>query len=340
VPAGFPLSDPGDVPPSTEEAAASAAYLARKRRHADMERGGSAEPGVANPGSPVGTAPDVPVGPAAFPSSGGRWDEKRHDNYPGMAGAGFGDGWPAAAVDGAGGARRDPGDRMDGGVGRGAGVWDDRAWPAASQGDSRSRAAAGREDPWGAPTAARVLGAMLTPAGTGTRRPSTTAGDTPPAAPGRPPGRNATPLPAEIRTRSRGVTAGDIPPPVPGRPPGRTATPTTAGTGTRSPNSTAGDTPPAAPGRPPGRSATPLPATIGTRSRGGTAKDTPPPVPGRPPGRTATPTTAALGARSPAGTAGSTPPMPPVPAPGVRAPRAGTPVPTTTARRRRCWSLG
>jgi len=149
VPAGFPLSEPGDVPPSTEEVAASAAYHARKRRHADMERGGPAEPGVANPGSPVGAAPDVPVGPAAFPASGGRWDEERNDHYPGMAGAEFGDGWPAAAVGGAGGARRDPGDHMDGGVGRGAGVWDDRAWPAASQGDSRSRPAACRDDPMG-----------------------------------------------------------------------------------------------------------------------------------------------------------------------------------------------
>ena len=122
VPAGFPLSDPGDVPTSTEEAAASAAYHARKRRHVDMERGGPAQPGSANPGSPVGAAPDVFVGPAACPAPGGRWDEERHEDYSGMAGAEFGDGWPAAAVDGAGGARRGPGDRMDGGVGRGAGV--------------------------------------------------------------------------------------------------------------------------------------------------------------------------------------------------------------------------
>jgi len=149
LPAGFPLSDPGDIPPSTEEAAASAAYHARKRRHADMELGGPAEPGVANPGSPVGAAPDVPVGPSAFPASGGRWEEERHDDYPGLAGAELGDGWPAAAFDGAGGARRDSGGRMDGGVGRGAGVWDARGWPAASQGDSRSRAAAGRDDPMG-----------------------------------------------------------------------------------------------------------------------------------------------------------------------------------------------
>jgi len=53
VPDGFPLSDPGNVPPSTEEAAASAAYRARKRRHADMERGGPAQLGSANPGVAV-----------------------------------------------------------------------------------------------------------------------------------------------------------------------------------------------------------------------------------------------------------------------------------------------
>jgi len=70
VPAGFPLSDPGDVPPSTEEAAASAAYHARKRRHANMERGGPAQPGSANPVSQAGAALDVPVGPAASPAPG------------------------------------------------------------------------------------------------------------------------------------------------------------------------------------------------------------------------------------------------------------------------------
>jgi len=85
--AGFPLSDEGDVPPWTEEPAASAAYHARKRRHADMERGGPAQPGSANPGCPVGAAPDGPVGPAAFPAPGCRWAEKQHDDYPGMAGA-------------------------------------------------------------------------------------------------------------------------------------------------------------------------------------------------------------------------------------------------------------
>jgi len=54
VPAGFPLSDPGYVPSSTEEAAGSAAHDARKRRHADKERGGPVQPGSANFGSPAG----------------------------------------------------------------------------------------------------------------------------------------------------------------------------------------------------------------------------------------------------------------------------------------------
>jgi len=207
VPADFPLSDTGDVPPSTEEAAASAAYHARKWRHAGMERGGPAQPGSANPGYQAGAAPDVPVGPAAFPAPGslihelgshgpgsgereararrsacpgagprggaaspsaantdwdryptarddgsgavpdGRWAEERHDDYPDTAGAEFRAGWPIYAGSGAGGTRRDPGDRMDGRLGRGAGAWDDRAWPAASLGDGRSPAAAGRNGP-------------------------------------------------------------------------------------------------------------------------------------------------------------------------------------------------
>jgi len=50
IPAGFPSSDPDAVPPSAEEAAASAAYRARKRRHADMARGGPAQPGPHPPG--------------------------------------------------------------------------------------------------------------------------------------------------------------------------------------------------------------------------------------------------------------------------------------------------
>jgi len=152
VSAGFFLSDPADVPPSTKEAAATAAYYARKRRHANMERGGPVQPGSVNPGTPAGASPGVPVGPAAFPALGslfhklgshgpgggdgeasawgsagpgtgprggaasptasntdwdrypearddgsgsapdGHWAEERHDDYPDMAGAEFGDG--------------------------------------------------------------------------------------------------------------------------------------------------------------------------------------------------------------------------------------------------------
>jgi len=61
VPAGSLSSVPDAVPPSAEEAAASAAYGARKRRHADMARGGPAET-VAYPGAAAG--------PATFPASG------------------------------------------------------------------------------------------------------------------------------------------------------------------------------------------------------------------------------------------------------------------------------
>jgi len=49
IPAGFTSSDPDAVPPSAEEAAASAAYRARQRRHADMARGGPALPGPRRP---------------------------------------------------------------------------------------------------------------------------------------------------------------------------------------------------------------------------------------------------------------------------------------------------
>jgi len=50
VPAGCTIPDTGDVPPSTEEATASAAYRARKPRHADMKRGGPAQAGSADRG--------------------------------------------------------------------------------------------------------------------------------------------------------------------------------------------------------------------------------------------------------------------------------------------------
>jgi len=45
VPAVFSTSDPDTVPPSADEGAASVAYRARKRRHADIERGCPSQPG-------------------------------------------------------------------------------------------------------------------------------------------------------------------------------------------------------------------------------------------------------------------------------------------------------
>jgi len=71
--------------------------------------------------------------------------EERHDDCPDTACAEFGAGLPAEAGGGGGGALHDPGDRIDGGLGRCAGAWEDRACPAASQGDGRSRATAGRD---------------------------------------------------------------------------------------------------------------------------------------------------------------------------------------------------
>jgi len=70
VPAGFPSSDPDTFPPSAEEAAASAAYRARKRRHANMARGGPAQPGFHAPGSQAVACPGAADGPANFPASG------------------------------------------------------------------------------------------------------------------------------------------------------------------------------------------------------------------------------------------------------------------------------
>jgi len=64
IPAGFRSSDPDAVPLSAEEAAASAAYRSRKRRHADMARGGPARPGPHRPGprDPEGDEEEVSAG--------------------------------------------------------------------------------------------------------------------------------------------------------------------------------------------------------------------------------------------------------------------------------------
>ena len=68
--ADFPSSDPDTVPSSAEEVAALAAYRARRRRHADMARGGPAQPGFHAPGSLAVASPGAAAGPAAFPASG------------------------------------------------------------------------------------------------------------------------------------------------------------------------------------------------------------------------------------------------------------------------------
>ena len=86
--------------------------------------------------------------------------------------------------------------------------------------------------------------------------------------------------------------------------------------------------------------ATPLVGASEALSPDRTAGSTPPPAPGRPLGRRAAPRTAATWGRSPVGTAGNTPLTASGQAPGVRAPCAGTPVPTKTAQRRGCWSWG
>jgi len=69
-PAGVTLPDPGDVRLTTEEAAASVAYCARKRQHADMEHGGPVHPGFADTRCPADASPDASAGPAASPALG------------------------------------------------------------------------------------------------------------------------------------------------------------------------------------------------------------------------------------------------------------------------------
>ena len=70
VPAGFPSTDLDTVPPSAGEAAASAAYRERKRRHADMARGGPAQSGFLASGSQAVASSGAAAGPAAFPAWG------------------------------------------------------------------------------------------------------------------------------------------------------------------------------------------------------------------------------------------------------------------------------
>jgi len=62
VPAGFPSTDPDTIPPAAEQAAASAAYRARKRRHAYLARGGPAQPGLPASGSQAVASPGAAAG--------------------------------------------------------------------------------------------------------------------------------------------------------------------------------------------------------------------------------------------------------------------------------------
>ena len=181
IPAGFTSPDPDAVPPSTEEAAASAAYRARKRRHADMARGGPAPPVPHHPGprDPEGEEEEAsagdPGGPDAysrgFSSStrvgnaewgpreagredragtahGERWDATWRGDRADTAGDRPGRGWASESGGGAAAPRRDHDDRWgDGGHGRRADVRDDRVWSAAGPGDGRGCMADGRDGP-------------------------------------------------------------------------------------------------------------------------------------------------------------------------------------------------
>jgi len=76
VPAGFLTSDPDTVPPSADEAAASAAYRARQRRHAGIARGGRPQPrhsSASKPsaGGPGFRAPEEGKGEASAGDPGG-----------------------------------------------------------------------------------------------------------------------------------------------------------------------------------------------------------------------------------------------------------------------------
>jgi len=180
IPAGFTPSDPDAVPPSAEEAAASAAYRARKQRHADMTRGGPAQPGPHRPGP---RDPEGDEGEASAGDPGGsdaylrgfsastlagsaergqraavredensaahdeRWDATGRGDHAGTAGDRPGRGWASVSGGGAAAPRRDRDDRWEGGPGRHADVRDDRVWPAAGPSDGRGYMAAGRDEP-------------------------------------------------------------------------------------------------------------------------------------------------------------------------------------------------
>ena len=180
IPAGFASSDPAAVPPSAEEAAASAAYRARKRRHADMARGGPAQPEPHPPGprdlaeEEEGASVGDPGGPDSYPrgsatstlAGSGEWGERAADredgagaahderwdatwrgDHAGAAGDGPGRGWASESGGGAAAPRRDREDRWEGGPGRHADVPDDRVWSAPGPSDGRGYMASGRDGP-------------------------------------------------------------------------------------------------------------------------------------------------------------------------------------------------
>jgi len=180
IPADFTSSDPDAVPPSAEEAAASAAYRARRRRHADMARGGPALPGPHRPGprDPKGDEEEASAGdpggsdfyPRGFSAStlagsakwgqraavredgagaayDERWDATWRGDHAGPAGDRPGRGWASESGGGADAPRRDRDESWEGGPGRRTDVRDDRVWSAAGQSDGRGYMAAGRDEP-------------------------------------------------------------------------------------------------------------------------------------------------------------------------------------------------
>jgi len=180
IPAGFTSSDPDAVPPSAEEAAASAAYRARKWRHADMARGGPTLPGPHRPGprdfegdeeeasagdpggcdaSPRGFSASTLAGSAEWGQRAAvredgagaahdeRWDATWRGDHAGTAGDRPVRGWASESGGGAAAPRRDRDERWKGGPGRRADVRDDRVWSAAGPSDGRGYMAAGRDEP-------------------------------------------------------------------------------------------------------------------------------------------------------------------------------------------------
>jgi len=180
IPAGFTSPEPDAVPPLTEEAAASAAYRVRKRRHADMARGGPALPGPNRPGprDPEGYEEEASAGDPGGPDAssrgfsastcvcsaewgpraairedragtahGERWDATWRGDHADTAGDRPGRGWAFESGGGAAAPCRDRDERWKGGAGRRADVRDDRVWSAAGPSDGRGYMAAGRDEP-------------------------------------------------------------------------------------------------------------------------------------------------------------------------------------------------